>query len=179
MRNPDSCSYKLYAVQLPITDHARAIVGSVLLASILFGCQAEVEPPKAAVKVRTYDELIVDSSCLSCHAQNNRMGAPTWKKVAKRYKKEKVEIAVPKLMDKIAHGGAGVWGKMNMPPNTDLSADELKLLAEVILATGKPAKVVKAEPKSELVYVEPAKKKLPTIPVGSLFMQQYYWIVSK
>lgn len=66
------------------------------------------------------------------------MGAPTWSEVAKRYKGNK-NMAVY-LAHKIAHGGSGAWGAMDMPPYHELSDAELTTLVTGILASNSKSK---------------------------------------
>jgi cytochrome c len=62
------------------------------------------------------------------------MGSPTWHDVAKKYRSDHEE-AMHHLQHKIAHGGSGAWGKMDMPPYPDLSEADIRILARGILAS--------------------------------------------
>lgn len=95
--------------------------------------QSQSQP--AAVK--KFDEVIDEAHCLSCHAPRNKVGAPTWKAVAKKYKKDNAAVVEAYLASKIAHGGAGVWGRVSMPPYPELSESELKVAVHGLLEQGK------------------------------------------
>jgi cytochrome c len=117
------------------TNRCHAGMAAVLIVAALSGCgEAEqTKQPSAPVIPRTFDQLIADMHCMSCHLPRNKMGAPTWKDVAKKYKKEKPEIIEERLAGKIGKGGSGAWGRMDMPPNRELKPAELKVLAHGIL----------------------------------------------
>ncbi|HEX5364770.1 MAG TPA: hypothetical protein VFW59_10920 [Gallionella sp.] len=115
-----------------------AIVHLVWCAVVLSGCGGEVGPDKTErEKAKSFDQAIADARCLSCHLPGNKVGAPSWKEVAKKYKKDKKDVAESYLANKIAHGGSGVWGRVNMPPHAELSQEELAVMARGILAAGK------------------------------------------
>ncbi len=59
------------------------------------------------------------------------MGSPVWQQVAARYKKD--NNAGIFLARKIAHGGSGSWGKMDMPPYPELTESELQVIVQGIL----------------------------------------------
>lgn len=104
----------------------------------LSGC-GDQPPPESGVvqpaKVATFDDLVKKANCLACHDDGNQMQLPTWRGVAARYKGNKDAEAL--LMDKIAHGGSGAWGNMDMPPyHPELSEAERKALVQGILVAG-------------------------------------------
>lgn len=113
-------------------------MAAVLVVAALSGCGEAEQPkfPPAPAVPRSFDQLIADMHCMSCHLPGNKMGAPTWKDVAKKYKKEKPEIIEVRLAEKIGKGGSGAWGRMDMPPNRELKPAELKVLARGILQAG-------------------------------------------
>lgn len=57
--------------------------------------------------------------------------------VAAKYKKEKADVAEAYLEQKIAKGGSGAWGRVDMLPYPELKEAELKVLAQGIMAVGK------------------------------------------
>lgn len=120
------------------TDRRHAGFAAVLVVAALSGCgEAEqTKVPPQPVIPRTFDQLIADTHCMACLLSGNKMGAPSWQAVAKKYKKEKPEIIEERLADKIGKGGSGVWGRMDMPPNRELKPDELKVLAQGVLQAG-------------------------------------------
>lgn len=111
----------------------RAIL--VIFIFTLTGCGEKLnETQKAQVqaKILAADELIFKSNCLACHAQGNQMRLPTWRDVARRYKK--VKNAEKQLVIKLAQGGSGAWGNMDMPPYRELSEEERIVIVRGILA---------------------------------------------
>ena len=77
-------------------------------------------------------ELAQKKNCMACHAMDKKVVGPSYKDVAAKYKGQK--DAEVKLAEKIIKGGAGVWGPVPMPANTQVSADEAKQLAKWVLA---------------------------------------------
>lgn len=104
------------------------------LLPVLWLVAACTEQPGTAPAAKTYEEIVANSGCLSCHQVNNQMKLPTWSQVSARYKGNKEAETL--LMNKIARGGSGSWGKMDMPPyHPDLSEEERRVLVRGILAT--------------------------------------------
>nr|WP_316639739.1 c-type cytochrome [uncultured Roseateles sp.] len=78
-------------------------------------------------------ELAQKKNCMACHAVDKKVVGPAYKDVAAKYKGQKDAEAM--LADKIVKGGSGVWGPVPMPANTQVSADEAKVLAKWVLST--------------------------------------------
>lgn len=74
----------------------------------------------------------VSNGCAACHAIDHKVVGPAWKDVAAKYRGNKAAEA--KLIDKVTHGGAGVWGPVPMPPNDKVAAKDIKFLVHFILA---------------------------------------------
>lgn len=81
--------------------------------------------------------LASKSACLACHAVDRKMVGPSYKDVAAKHKGE--ADAVAKVAARIKSGGSGMYGPVPMPAQPNLKDDELKLLAEWVLA-GAPDK---------------------------------------
>lgn len=77
--------------------------------------------------------LAASKNCMSCHAVDRKLIGPSFKDVAAKYKDDKG--AADQLAKKIMSGGAGVWGPIPMPANTQVSEAEAKKLAEWVLQT--------------------------------------------
>ncbi|WP_225984485.1 c-type cytochrome [Noviherbaspirillum aerium] len=77
-------------------------------------------------------ELFKKSNCMACHAVDQKRFGPSLKEVSAKYAGD--NEAVDKLAKKIKAGGSGVWGQMPMPPQTQLSDADAKLLAEYALS---------------------------------------------
>jgi cytochrome c len=80
--------------------------------------------------VQASDELAKKHNCLACHKVDAKLVGPSYKDVAGKYKAE--DLAT--LMDKVKKGGSGNWGAIPMPPNPNVSDDDLKALVTWILA---------------------------------------------
>ncbi len=75
--------------------------------------------------------LATSKNCMACHAIDKKVVGPAYKDVAAKYAGQK--DAVDKLANKIMKGGAGVWGPVPMPANTQVNAAEAKKLAAWVL----------------------------------------------
>ena len=106
---------------------------SILFLIALTGC-GEKPAPEVKAPLRTADQIIETTGCLSCHQVGNQLKLPNWQEVADRYKDNLG--AEPILIKKIGQGGAGSWGKMDMPPyHEELNPEELSIVVKKILAT--------------------------------------------
>ena len=99
---------------------------AIVLATLFAACAAA---PSAYANA----ELAQKKNCMACHAVDKKLVGPAYKDVAAKYAKDK--DAAAKLADKIVKGGAGVWGPVPMPANTQVSAAEAKQLATWVLST--------------------------------------------
>lgn len=70
--------------------------------------------------------------CLNCHAINKKVVGPAWQDVAAKYRGD--AGAENRLMEKVAKGGSGVWGRVAMPPSPKLSEAERRKLVKFILS---------------------------------------------
>jgi len=94
--------------------------------SLLFAASALVAAPAFASP-----ELAQKKNCMACHAVDKKVLGPAYKDVAAKYAGQK--DAVDKLSQKVIKGGAGVWGPVPMPANTQVSEAEAKQLVQWIL----------------------------------------------
>jgi cytochrome c len=76
--------------------------------------------------------LATAKNCMACHAPDKKLVGPSYKDVATKYAGQK--DAADKLAAKIQKGGAGVWGPVPMPANTQVSEAEAKKLAAWVLS---------------------------------------------
>ncbi|MEI7537692.1 MAG: c-type cytochrome [Comamonadaceae bacterium] len=76
--------------------------------------------------------LAKSKNCLSCHAIDKKIVGPAYQDVARKYAGQK--DAPDKLASKIMKGGAGVWGVIPMPVNSQVSEAEAKKLANWVLS---------------------------------------------
>ena len=75
--------------------------------------------------------LATSKNCMACHATDRKLVGPAFKDVAAKYAGDKT--ATDKLATKIQKGGAGVWGPVPMPANTQVNDAEAKKLAAWVL----------------------------------------------
>jgi len=99
------------------------------------------ESVKQRSKIMT--ELATMNGCFQCHAIDHTVLGPPWRAVAKKYKGDKNARAY--LINKVKHGGSGVWdeltGGVPMPPYSPRVSDEhIEKLVDFILSldTNKP-----------------------------------------
>lgn len=90
-----------------------------------------------AVDAAAAKALATKSACLACHAADKKVVGPAYQEVAAKHKGQ--ADAVAKVAARIKSGGTGMYGAVPMPPQPTLKDDELKLLAEWVLA-GAPDK---------------------------------------
>lgn len=76
-------------------------------------------------------ELAQKKNCMACHTLDKKIVGPAYKDVAAKYKGQAGADA--KLAAKIMAGGAGVWGPVPMPANTQVNAAEAAQLAKWVL----------------------------------------------
>ena len=104
----------------------------VLAVSAVLAASAAQAMDAAAAKA-----LASKSACLACHAADKKLVGPAYQDVAAKHKGQ--TDAVAKVAARIKSGGSGTYGAVPMPPQPTLKDDELKLLAEWVLA-GAPDK---------------------------------------
>jgi cytochrome c len=75
--------------------------------------------------------LATAKNCMACHAVDKKLVGPSYKDVAAKYSGQK--DAADRLAVKIIKGGAGVWGPVPMPANSQVSEAEAKKLAAWVL----------------------------------------------
>jgi len=79
------------------------------------------------------DPALADKkNCMGCHHATERRVGPAFKAIAAKYAGQ--NEAVDKLAQKIIKGGAGAWGAVPMPANSQVSASEAKQLTLWILS---------------------------------------------
>jgi cytochrome c len=77
-------------------------------------------------------DLAKSKNCMACHAVGNKVVGPAFKDVAAKYAGQK--DAEDKLVQKVIKGGAGVWGAVPMPANTQVSEAEARTLVKWVLS---------------------------------------------
>ncbi len=75
--------------------------------------------------------LAAKSGCLACHQVEVKVVGPAYKDVAAKYKGQDV---VDQLAAKVKAGGVGVWGEIPMPPNVNVSEEDIKTIVTWVLS---------------------------------------------
>ncbi|MFC0397786.1 c-type cytochrome [Paraburkholderia rhizosphaerae] len=99
--------------------------GALALAVAWFGPAARAEASPGLALAR-------QENCLSCHSVNRHVMGPSLHDIAARYAAR--SDASQYLAHKIVEGSTGVWGKVPMPANTQVTPDEAAQLASWILS---------------------------------------------
>lgn len=77
-------------------------------------------------------QLATANGCFGCHNVEKKIVGPPFQQVAAKYKGDLAGSA--KVMRQITEGGSGQWGTIPMPPVKHLSAEEVRILSDWILA---------------------------------------------
>lgn len=86
----------------------------------------------AAVPASAQEALAKKYNCFACHSVDKKVVGPAYKDVAAKYRGDKGAEA--KLFDKVKKGGAGVWGQVPMPPNSNVPDADIKALVHWVLS---------------------------------------------
>ena len=86
----------------------------------------------AAAPALANEALAKSKQCVACHAVDKKLVGPAYRDVAKKYAGQ--SDAAAKLAAKIVAGGAGTWGAVPMPANTQVSQAEALQLANWVLS---------------------------------------------
>ncbi|VVD98322.1 Cytochrome c-551 [Pandoraea cepalis] len=119
---------------------AGAMVGAWLL--IAAGAAlAQTTPPSPSATGAQYtqnaqamEKLARERNCMTCHAVDRTLLAPSYRDIAKRY--EGQPGAAADLARTIADGSRGKWGSIPMPASPQLAPGEAGRLAHWILGLG-------------------------------------------
>ncbi len=95
---------------------------------------AKPEPSSAVTSAGVDGRALAQKSgCFTCHTITKKLVGPAWNDIAAKYRGQK--DAEAKLIDKVAKGGKGVWGKLPMPPNSPkINDSDIKTLVRFILS---------------------------------------------
>ncbi len=86
--------------------------------------------PVSAEKLST-EEFAKAKNCLACHSVTAKIVGPAYKDVATKYADQ--AGAEDTLVQKVLKGGAGVWGQVPMPPNSQVTEAEARQLVKWVL----------------------------------------------
>jgi cytochrome c len=88
-----------------------------------------VQPP-AERSDHTGLNYMEKSDCFTCHDVDMKNVGPSFQQIAARYKSD--ETIVGKLVAKVQHGGAGVWGTSAMTAHPQLAESEIRTMLDYI-----------------------------------------------
>ena len=76
--------------------------------------------------------LATASGCMACHNVEMKIVGPAYKDVAAKYKGD--AGALDRLAAKVKAGGSGVWGPVPMPPNVQVSDENIRAIVTWVLS---------------------------------------------
>jgi cytochrome c len=68
---------------------------------------------------------------MACHQVEAKVVGPAYKEVAAKYKGD--AAALDMLVAKVKSGGVGTWGQIPMPPNPQVSDDNIRAIVSWVL----------------------------------------------
>ncbi|WP_331693980.1 c-type cytochrome [Pandoraea sputorum] len=92
---------------------------------------ASAAPQSDVPDHRAMEKLARARNCMTCHATDRTLLAPSYRDIAKRYAGQ--PGATDELTRSIADGSQGKWGKIPMPAGLQLAPGEANDLARWIL----------------------------------------------
>ncbi len=111
---------------------ASAMIGACLtMAAGAAIAQANVPSAHDATQASVIEKLARERNCMTCHATNRTLLAPSYRDIAKRYAGQ--AGAADEISRSIADGSRGKWGSIPMPASPQVAPDEATLLAGWIL----------------------------------------------
>ncbi|MCQ9616320.1 c-type cytochrome [Paenalcaligenes niemegkensis] len=78
------------------------------------------------------NDALKKNACLACHAIDSKVVGPAYKEIAAASKDDAAKAEV--LKTHIKSGSSGVWGPIPMPPNPNISDDDLTLIVDWLMA---------------------------------------------
>lgn len=98
-------------------------LGSTLLFPVTLPAEEDSGPDMA--------QLLHEKRCVLCHDRTARRAGPPYRMIADLHAGK--EGIVDRLTKKIIEGGMGTWGTTPMPPNSHVSEEEARAMAEWIM----------------------------------------------
>lgn len=92
---------------------------------------ADAKDAQDTLDARAMEALARSRNCMTCHATNRTLLAPSYRDIAKRYAGQPDAAEV--LTHTIADGSRGKWGSIPMPASPQLAPGEASRLAHWIL----------------------------------------------
>ena len=100
---------------------------------ILASLWAAAAAAHASTDLAAAADIAKANGCYSCHSAAEKIVGPSFSSVAEKYAGDKDAVAT--LAQSIQMGSKGKWGRVAMPAHSSLSAQDLKLLARMVLGT--------------------------------------------
>lgn len=127
-----------------LPDHARNAHGNLADQNRSFGAvRGVITDPDAAERAlvatsqpadpnssKKIKAIIAANGCTGCHGMNKKIIGPGFNEISEKYKSRADRQVY--LAEKIAKGGAGVWGTIPMPPQAHLSGADVEAIARWI-----------------------------------------------
>ncbi|WP_242558205.1 MULTISPECIES: c-type cytochrome [Pandoraea] len=95
-------------------------------------------PASDVPDARAMETLARARNCMTCHAADRTLLAPSYRDIAKRYAGQ--PGAADALARSISDGSQGKWGKIPMPASLQLAPGEATRLAQWILGMARPSR---------------------------------------
>lgn len=106
----------------PVRWHLGAAAAAIAVA--VAGCS---RPDGGAAR------LASEHGCMRCHDVASKVVGPSFARIADRYRAD--PSAPDRLADKVRQGSVGNWGRVVMPRQPQVTADEARVLADWVLST--------------------------------------------
>lgn len=104
---------------------------AVLIAGLLVALAAPSAIAQSSANDQAMLKLARDRNCMTCHAVDRTLLAPSYRDIAKRYANK--PGAVDDLVKSISDGSRGTWGSIPMPASPQLAPGEAERLAYWVL----------------------------------------------
>lgn len=96
------------------------------LAIFAGGASAEV------ADIEKINEILQNNACFACHQVEQKVVGPAYIEVAEKYSAD--PDYKDTLKKHIKEGSQGVWGAIPMPPNVNISDEDLTIVVDWIMA---------------------------------------------
>lgn len=108
-----------------------ALVAGVTMATLMAAAASNAAPRANAEAQQAMQTMARARNCLTCHATDRSLLAPSFREIARRYADQ--PDADTRLTASITNGSRGVWGSIPMPASPQLAPGEAEQLAQWIL----------------------------------------------
>lgn len=100
----------------------KKILSALPLAALLISAPSFAQDGEALVK---------QYKCTACHKVDKKSVGPSYQEIAKKYAGD--AAAPAQMAERIKKGSRGVWGTPPMPPQKNVSDEELKTMIDYIM----------------------------------------------